>query len=294
MSSLVSKEKRVKIKAVTSIFISTMLIVVLKQNNLINEAADKINYAKDQITYFIENYQTYVDLIKLYAPFIIGGLVMLFILYEIKFRDPKKRSIITKMFIYINSLKPGRFGDSIIIIGIIFIVSIIFMLINSRLSMKLIIPIGISVMFLRAYPINNMPCACQEAGSWYRCGSSFNPNSKICKDIKRTTAKIASIHGPLMKKFNWAYGLLPEQLLPDLKIPHLPTSGIGRIPVPGKVKGPRLPDCEFDPFAEARKAAEAAARAARRAAQAAARAARRAARAAKRTARKVVSFVSSF
>ena len=47
MSSLVSKEKRVKIKAVTSIFISTMLIVVLQKNDLINTAADKINYAKN-------------------------------------------------------------------------------------------------------------------------------------------------------------------------------------------------------------------------------------------------------
>lgn len=275
MSSIISKEKKVKVKAVTSIFISTILIVVLQKYDIINTVSDNINYARDQINYFIENYQTYADLIKLYAPLMIGGLLMMFIMYDIKLRDPDDRSIVTKIFIFISNLKPGNFGDTMIIIGLIFIVSIIFMLLNSRLSMKLIIPIVISALFVNKYPINNMPCACQEPGSWYRCGDSFHPDSKICKDLKLKSIKIAKVHGPLVKNFKFAYGLLPEELLPDVKIPHLPTSGIGRIPVPGKVKGPRLPDCEFDPFAEAKKLARKAKRAARKAVRKAKRAAKK-------------------
>ena len=151
-------------------------------------------------------------------------------------------------------------------------------------------------MFLNTYPIKNMPCACQEPGQWYTCNDSFHPNSQLCKDLKLKARNIAKIHGPLVKNINGALGLLPDVLLPDIQIPHIPlsTPAAGRLPVPGKVKGPRLPDCEFDPFAEARKAAEAAARAARAAAEAAARAAAAAAAAAARAARKVVSFISSF
>ena len=276
MSSIISRKKRVKVKAVTSIFISTILIIILKQKDIFKDVEDKINFVKDKIQHIMENYNKYIELAKLYAPFVILGILALFILIEIKFRDPKKHSIITRIFIYINSLKPGNFGDSMIIIGIIFMISIVFMLLNSRLSMKLIIPIVISAMFLNKYPIQNMPCACQNHGSWYRCGDSFNPNSKICRSLKIKARKIAKIHGPLVKIVNGAYGLLPNVLLPDLRIPHIPlsTPAAGRLPVPGKVRGPRLPDCEFDPFAEARKAAEAVARAARAAAAAAARAAK--------------------
>ena len=120
-------------------------------------------------------------------------------------------------------------------------------------------------MFLNTYPIKNMPCACQEPGQWYTCNDSFHPNSQLCKDLKLKARNIAKIHGPLVKNINGALGLLPDVLLPDIQIPHIPlsTPAAGRLPVPGKVKGPRLPDCEFDPLAEARKHAEAPARAAR-------------------------------
>ena len=157
------------------------------------------------------------------------------------------------MFIYINSLKPGRFGDSTIIIGIIFIVSIIFMLINSRLSMKLIIPIVLVLCFLIILLIICLVLV----KSWIGINVVIaDPNSKICKVLKETEKLLDS--WSTSKKFNWAYGLLPKLLL--ILNTSFTNFCIGRIPVPGKVKGPRLPDCEFDPFAEARKTAEAAAR----------------------------------
>ena len=257
-------KRKLDIKACVSIFLSSILIYLLHNKDVFKKMDPEI------IKQF---YSKYFDLFKNYAIVSIIISIVLYSVYQIKIS--KKNNTLKYLF----SLKPGRFKDSMVIIGIIFGFSFLYQMIDPRVKVKLGLPIVLTIIFLRTFPLQDMPCACGEHGVWYRCGKSFHPNSKTCKQIKYGTKQIMKVYNPFIRTLEQIYGILPTELIPKLQIPDLPKTKIPKIPVPGKVNGPRLPSCEFDPWAEARKAAEAAARAARRAAQAAARAARAAARA---------------
>ena len=257
-------KRKLDIKACVSIFLSSILVYLLHNRDVFKKIDPEI------IKQF---YSKYFDLFKNYAIVSIILSIVLYSVYQIKIS--KKNNFLK----YLLSLKPGKFKDSMVIIGIIFGMTFLYQLIDPRLKIKLGLPVVFTIIFLRTFPLEDMPCACGEHGSWYRCGKSFHPDSKECDTVKYGAKRFFKVYNPFIKKLEEVFGLLPVELIPNLQIPDLPKTQIPKIPVPGKVNGPRLPSCEFDPWAEARKAAEAAARAARRAAEAAARAARAAARA---------------
>ena len=266
---MVFYKRKIDIKACVSIFLSSILIYLLHNKNLL---------VKIDPTIIKQFYLKFYNQYKNYAIVSIILSIVLYSIYQVKIS--KKNNMLK----YLLSLKPGRFKDSMVIIGIIFGFSFLYQLIDPRVKVKLGLPVVLSIIFIRTFPLQDMPCACGQHGIWYRCGKSFHPDSKTCKQIKDGSKKIMDAYNPLINTIEQIYGILPKELIPNLKIPDLPKTKVPKIPLPGKVNGPRLPSCEFDPFAEARRIAAAARRAALAAARAARRAARAVARAAERAA----------